>query len=523
MKKRTLLQECLLSAAAIAVPGLCLAADHRPLQPVNAGSSLKTVPGVAADNTIQLAEFQPQLASEPRSSAITLVQHDTSSKTRKETKQPGFFKRLFTKRPNGADGSNSGGTAVSPGQPGVSIPKPPPIDFTMPGQKPKVSGGVPSRTASFTNTSPPTYRAAHSKDTTQAAVPVVQPNKQEAALPSLHSPVRSTASHDGFVSPFISENTPHETDTLLDLDSLIKGQQKGTTLPQPSAAKELAQNADKTLQIIAAKKQLAADQAIPEGPFTGYRLPSDNEVLQLQKPAPKVTFEPVPEIVANLLPEAVSSAVVEEPAETIVQVPLLEEPAMALPPVTAPRVSEMFELPEPNQAFARPVLIDPVEPQQTDAFRTAEASTPKPVAPSFVEEPGERSPSLNVMDGRARREQQRYRIMARAGKAGFKGFCPVALRDDRELLDSREQFKAKFGLQTYYFSSPQAKSAFESAPARYAPAGGGSDVVVLVNTGEETPGSLDFCLWYRDRLYLFGSRETQAMFSDSPRRYANQY
>ena len=113
--------------------------------------------------------------------------------------------------------------------------------------------------------------------------------------------------------------------------------------------------------------------------------------------------------------------------------------------------------------------------------------------------------------------------MARTGQKGFKGFCPVELRDNRQLIDSRQQHKAKFGLQTYYFSSPEAKSAFDANPARYAPAAGGSDVVLLVNTGEEEAGTLDFTLWYRDRLYMFRSRETLDIFSRDPLRYANQY
>ena len=60
-------------------------------------------------------------------------------------------------------------------------------------------------------------------------------------------------------------------------------------------------------------------------------------------------------------------------------------------------------------------------------------------------------------------------------------------------------------------------------PSRYAPAAGGSDVVLLVNTGEEQPGLLDYTLWYRDRLYMFRSRETMASFSSNPSKFANQY
>jgi YHS domain-containing protein len=127
------------------------------------------------------------------------------------------------------------------------------------------------------------------------------------------------------------------------------------------------------------------------------------------------------------------------------------------------------------------------------------------------------------LSDQARREEQLYRISSRSGQAGFKGFCPVALRDRRELLDGRSEYSSKYGLRTYDFSSPEAQAAFEANPTRYAPTGAGSDVVLLVNTNEEVAGILDFSLWYRDRLYMFRSRETQAIFSGNPQRYASQY
>jgi YHS domain-containing protein len=121
------------------------------------------------------------------------------------------------------------------------------------------------------------------------------------------------------------------------------------------------------------------------------------------------------------------------------------------------------------------------------------------------------------------RKQQLRQIAARASQPGFKGFCPVALRDRRELIDSEPEFTATFGLQTYSFHSLDAKLAFEAEPTRYAPAAGGADVVVLVNSGEEKAGSLDHALWHRDRLYLFSSRETMTQFSRDPQRFASQY
>ena len=124
---------------------------------------------------------------------------------------------------------------------------------------------------------------------------------------------------------------------------------------------------------------------------------------------------------------------------------------------------------------------------------------------------------------RERREQQRQLIQSRRHQDGFMGFCLVALRDYRELVDHSDDYQVTFGLRTYQFSSPDAKAAFESDPTRYVPAAGGADVVALVNSGEEQRGSLEFAMWYRNRLYLFQSRETMAMFSNKPADFSDRY
>jgi YHS domain-containing protein len=106
-------------------------------------------------------------------------------------------------------------------------------------------------------------------------------------------------------------------------------------------------------------------------------------------------------------------------------------------------------------------------------------------------------------------------IAAREG-TGLKGFCPVALRDDRELKDGRVGIVAFYQSKPYYFSSVAAKEAFEAAPQQYAPAANGEDVTMKTLTGEVVEGSLDHCVWYKDRLYLFQSAENLATFMAAP-------
>ncbi len=114
-------------------------------------------------------------------------------------------------------------------------------------------------------------------------------------------------------------------------------------------------------------------------------------------------------------------------------------------------------------------------------------------------------------------------MASRKGQAGFLGFCPVALRDRQELVDSDEKYKARFGLKTYHFGSAAAVQAFQKNPTHYAPVAGGADVVALVNAGEELPGSIRYAMWYQERLYLFQSQETKDLFCAAPADFADQY
>jgi YHS domain-containing protein len=120
----------------------------------------------------------------------------------------------------------------------------------------------------------------------------------------------------------------------------------------------------------------------------------------------------------------------------------------------------------------------------------------------------------------AERQQQLQRILSRGDMTGFKGFCPVALRDQRQLVDAQPQIQSTFGLHTWTFSSDEARLAFEANPTRYAPVAGGADPVLLTNSQQEVPGKLDYALWFRGRLHLFSSRDTMATFLENPQQFA---
>jgi YHS domain-containing protein len=117
------------------------------------------------------------------------------------------------------------------------------------------------------------------------------------------------------------------------------------------------------------------------------------------------------------------------------------------------------------------------------------------------------------------REKARL-IDERAGQRGLKGFCPVVLRDQRELADVNLTYCSIYHGRKYYFSSAAAEARFEASPHKYAPVAGGVDVVVKTNSDQDVEGSLDFALWYKDRLYLFCSPESLQAFSLSPTAYS---
>lgn len=106
-------------------------------------------------------------------------------------------------------------------------------------------------------------------------------------------------------------------------------------------------------------------------------------------------------------------------------------------------------------------------------------------------------------------------IAARDG-VGLKGFCPVALRDERSLQDGKAAYISFYQSKAYYFASAQAKAAFDDNPVQYAPASNGNDVTLMALTGEVLEGSLDHAVWYKDRLYLFSSDENLKTFMAAP-------
>ncbi len=109
-----------------------------------------------------------------------------------------------------------------------------------------------------------------------------------------------------------------------------------------------------------------------------------------------------------------------------------------------------------------------------------------------------------------------------AKPAGMEGCCPVTLRDRRVMVPGKAEHATEWQGVTYRFASAQAQAEFEAQPEHYAPAKGGQDVILLADSGQNVPGTLEHAVWYHHQLYLFQSSQTMEAFSASPEKYCEQ-
>jgi YHS domain-containing protein len=214
-------------------------------------------------------------------------------------------------------------------------------------------------------------------------------------------------------------------------------------------------------------------EALPEEatPFSGLAL--ENEPAPLEAPALSADVPSLPELPALDLTETKPAA---DPLPSVPELPELE-------------------LPAPNEL----PLVD-------DSAKEAAPSLELPeIAPA-------------KKDPQAEAKSKLQKIAERKELKGLKGFCPVALRDTRGLIDAEPQFKAEFEGRTYNFSSAKALEKFESNPELYAPANAGIDVVAAEQEAD-IEGTLDHAVWYKNRLFLFSSQQTLDQFSIAPSVY----
>jgi|GEM_PF-2159563 len=173
-----------------------------------------------------------------------------------------------------------------------------------------------------------------------------------------------------------------------------------------------------------------------------------------------------------------------------------------------------------------PKAQQPEAPSVSDEspFSGLKLDTPaEPEAPKSAPAPRTPEPRVTVEVDEKEKQREKLRQLASAPESvGFKGFCPVLLKDHRELKRVRPEFSSEYHSQRYEFSSAEAKARFDKDPERYVPAGDGFDTVLLVDEDQRQPGSLDHAAWFQGRLYLFASAENLTQFMTDPADYANE-
>ena len=240
-----------------------------------------------------------------------------------------------------------------------------------------------------------------------------------------------------------------------------------------------------------------------EGPYTGLSLdvPEAEKSMELLPPPPR---EELPQLAgrAEIKPQADVAAPPKEiqtaeaeptPEARPARLPKLDGPPPA-PGVPEHELAAIKDVPKVASASSSNIEMKPATPPVTP-----------PAAPPSTE--GDQQSKLE-------------RIAARRNLMGLKGFCPVVLRDERDLVDSSAAFIVTYNGHDYPLSSADAREKFMADPAKYAPASGGCDVIHLALTGERQEGSLDHAVWYKGRLYLFSGVETMETFVAAPSSHA---
>ena len=346
------------------------------------------------------------------------------------------------------------------------------------------------------------------------------------------------ASQDDFVNPFEDGDSLSEGEVSLDLDTIGE-------IPDVAGEAVFSSTESFEAEFVEATESVEPEEA-EANPFSGLRLASDDEFespfeeltvdgdegasLELDGAAPLIPSTNVAVSAFaryNELQNPFEAAEDVEAGSASVESPKIAASDNEWQAGFTDNSSSVERKNEHISSDQRLAKVDRVPAERQQAQRWRQASD---ADDGFAHAVGEQSFSEYVAvnpDFAAPKstppQTRRQKIESRRHLPGFMGFCPVKLREDRDLVDASEEHEARFGLNTYHFSSSEACDRFKANPTRYAPAAGGADVVALVNSGEQYAGSLEFAMWYRDRLYLFRSRETMGLFREGPASFADQY
>lgn len=263
----------------------------------------------------------------------------------------------------------------------------------------------------------------------------------------------------------------------------------------------------------------ATDSAVEENPFSGLEL-SVPESAEPSVTTPSATSAAKPDLSAPgvATPSATTSSATTG-ASAAAKAILPANPTLSAPAAAKPSEEEDPFAAEPV-APAPKESVKPVAPAATSkgtatpakpaAPVTANAPPQSPAGKQAATEPSVSKPGAN---------DNLKKLSDASEKDGLKGFCPVVLRQKRQLIEAKPQFKATYAGKKYHFSSSEARATFEKSPQLFAPAHATQDAVALLDDDKSVPGTLDFAAWFQGRLYLFASQQNLEIFKADPEQY----
>lgn len=170
---------------------------------------------------------------------------------------------------------------------------------------------------------------------------------------------------------------------------------------------------------------------------------------------------------------------------------------------------------------AGPVAAVPLAEPQSKETQHEDAKTFRE-DDNLPERPGADTDELAGLDWvkeKLAQQKTSTEVVAKPADNCLRGFCPVALRDERRLAQTHTEFTTEYQAQVYHFHSAAARDKFLDHPEWYIPAAGGLDVIEVKHGNSVTLGSLEHACWFRHRLHMFASAENLAAFRAAPREY----
>ena len=101
------------------------------------------------------------------------------------------------------------------------------------------------------------------------------------------------------------------------------------------------------------------------------------------------------------------------------------------------------------------------------------------------------------------------------------GYCPVELIENQAWTLGDQRWSAEHDGVLYRFAKEAHMNRFMEEPGRYIPVKGGKDPVLLMQENKTISGRTDFCAIYKNRLYMFSSRESLTAFRQNPKKYVS--